>query len=46
MGLINQAPTEDKPHPYKQIKVGLINQAPTKNTPTISAGLKNQAPTD
>ncbi len=25
------APTEDKPHPYKQIKVGLINQAPTVN---------------
>jgi hypothetical protein len=31
VGLINQAPTEDKPHPYKQIKVGLINQAPTED---------------
>jgi hypothetical protein len=27
---MNQAPTEYKPHPYKQIKVGLMNQAPTK----------------
>jgi len=30
VGLMNQAPTEYKPHPYKQIKVGLMNQAPTK----------------
>ncbi len=28
---MNQAPTEDKPHSYKQIKVGLMNQAPTVN---------------
>jgi len=27
---MNQAPTEDKPHSYKQIEVGLINQAPTR----------------
>jgi hypothetical protein len=32
-------PTEDKPHPYKQIKVGLMNQTPTEEAPM------NQAPT-
>ncbi len=54
---MNQAPTrnvptEDKPHPYKQIKVGLINQAPTRNKSRQEVnryinkvGLINQAPT-
>jgi len=41
---MNQTPTEDKPHPYKQIKVGLINQAPTeeKSFPNNKVGLMNQ----
>jgi hypothetical protein len=55
---VNQAPTrniptEDKPHPYKQIMVGLMNQAPTRNFLTedkphlykqIKVGLMNQDP--